>query len=96
MKMRKNYTSGFKAKLVLEVIQGERTLNEIASANGVHPTVLTRWKTEAVKNLQMVFENENIAARKVKKENDAKVDELYREIGKLTTENAWLKKKSGI
>jgi transposase-like protein len=94
--MKRNYTSGFKAKLVLEVLNGERTLNEIASENNVHPNMLTRWKAEAVKNLCVIFENENMANRKLKREYDTKTDELYKQIGKLTTENEWLKKKSGV
>ncbi|WP_407647206.1 transposase, partial [Clostridium aromativorans] len=54
--MRKNYSSEFKARLVLEVLRGERTLSEIASENQVHPNMLTRWKTEAVKNFSQLFE----------------------------------------
>ncbi|CAB1249083.1 hypothetical protein CLOSBL3_11838 [Clostridiaceae bacterium BL-3] len=56
--MRKIYSSEFKARLVLEVLRGERTLSEIASENQVHPNMLTRWKTEAVKNFSQLFEKE--------------------------------------
>lgn len=40
--MRKTHSTEFKAKLVLEVLHGERILNEIASENQVHPNMLTR------------------------------------------------------
>ena len=40
--MRKTHSTEFKAKLVLEVLRGERTLNEIASENQVHPNMLIR------------------------------------------------------
>ena len=43
----------------MEVLRGERMLNEIASENNVHPNMLTRWKTDAVNNFHILFENEN-------------------------------------
>ena len=60
--MRKTYSSEFKAKLVMEVLRGERLLNEIASENNIHPNMLTRWKTDAVNNFHILFENENAKA----------------------------------
>jgi transposase-like protein len=47
--MRKTHTPNEKARIVLEALQGERTLQEIASANNIHPGLLTRWKTQANK-----------------------------------------------
>ena len=57
--MRKTYSPEFKSTLVMEVFRGERLLNEIASENNVHPNMLTRWKTEASNNLQVLFELES-------------------------------------
>jgi len=94
--MRKTYSSEFKAKFVLEVLRGERTLNEIASENEVHPVMLTRWKTEAINNLKLLFENESSKANKQLKEKNAEIEELYMQIGKLTTQVEWLKKKSNL
>lgn len=94
--MRKNYSSEFKAKLVLEVLRGERTLSEIASENQVHPNMLTRWKTEAVKNFSQLFEKEASKTKQMKKQYEDKIDELYKQIGKLTTQNEWMKKKSNF
>ena len=87
--MRKTYSPEFKAKLVMEVFKGERLLNEIASENNVHPNMLTRWKTEAANNLHVLFENENAKMRKQAKQKEA-------QIGKLTAQYEWMKKKSGI
>ena len=95
--MKRNpHTPNEKAKLVLEVLKGERTLNEIASEYGVHPNMLSRWKNEAIARLATVFENDAVKKRKEKKEHEAEIDELYAQIGKLTTQNEWLKKKSGL
>ena len=85
--MRKTYSPEFKAKLVMEVLRGERLLNEIASENNVHPNMLTRWKTDATNNFHI---------RKQAKDYEAQIEELYKQIGKLTAQYEWMKKKSGI
>jgi transposase-like protein len=90
--MRKNYSSKFKAQIVLEMIREEKTVAELASQYGVHPTVLHRWRKQAIENLAQVFENgESVAA--IRSECDQKVEQLYTEIGRLTTQLAWLEKK---
>ncbi len=90
--MRKTYSPEFKAKLVMEVFRGERLLNEIASENNVHPNMLTRWKTEAANNFHILFENENAKIRRQARDYEAQIDELYKQIGKLTAQNEWMKK----
>lgn len=94
--MKTKHSPEFKAKLVLEVLKGEQTLSEIASEYNLHPTLLTRWKAEAVKNMPQVFENGNKALRQQSKQHEAQVEELYKQIGRLSTQNEWLKKKSGL
>ncbi|MBQ7501771.1 transposase, partial [bacterium] len=51
------HTPEEKAHLVLECLRGERTINEIASENNVHPNMLSRWKVEAEKNLFTIFQD---------------------------------------
>ena len=47
--MKRNaHTPDEKAKMVLEALRGERTVNEIASAHNIHPNMLSRWKREAI------------------------------------------------
>ncbi len=94
--MRTRYSAEQKAKLVLEVLRGERTVQQIASENNIAPNLLTRWKSEAISNLPQLFESENSKLRKQAKNHEAQVEELYTQIGKLTTELTWLKKKSGV
>ena len=95
--MKRNpHTPDEKAKLVLEALSGERTINEIASEHNVHPSMLTRWKKEAIAGLPSIFANAASKKRKEKKAHDAEMDELYAQIGKLTTQIEWLKKKSGL
>ena len=53
-------------------------------------------ENEAIVGLASVFENDAAQKRKEKKEHETEIDELYAQIGKLTTQNEWLKKKSGL
>jgi transposase-like protein len=75
MEKRKHFTPEQKAKIVIEVIKGERTLNEIAAEYGIHPNLLSRWKTEFISNAGRVFSKETDEVEKVKRpcqENFAK------------------------
>ncbi len=94
--MRTRYSAEQKAKLVLETLRGERTVQQIASENNIAPNLLTRWKSEAISNLPQLFEKENSKLIKQAKVHEAQVEELYTQIGRLTTELSWFKKKSGI
>ncbi len=49
--MRTRYSAEQKAKMVLEALRGERTVQQIASENNIAPKLLTRWKSEAISNL---------------------------------------------
>lgn len=82
--------------MVLEVLRGESTLNEIAVRNNIHPGLLNRWKTQAIAELPDIFESKTIKSRKQVKEAEREKDDLYKQIGKLTTQIEWLKKKSGM
>ena len=93
---RKPHTPDEKAKLVLEVFRGEKALTEIASENGIHPNMLSKWKKEAIAGLPSVFENDAAKKRKEQKAHEEELEGLYAQIGKLTTQNEWLKKKSGL
>jgi len=65
MEKRKHFTPEQKAKIVIEVIKGERTLNEIAAEYGIHPNLLSRWKTEFISNAGRVFSKETDEVEKV-------------------------------
>ena len=91
--MKRNaHTPDEKAKMVLEVLRGERTINEIASEHGVHPYMLSRWKREAESNLYVLFQDNAAKKRKEEKAHEEELQALYARIGQLTTQNEWLKK----
>jgi transposase len=95
MPKRKYYSASQKAHIALEILKEEKTISQIASEYGVHPNVLYRWKKQAQENLPRLFEDENKSERDRQSEHERQVNELYSEIGRLTTQLNWLKKKSG-
>ncbi len=93
--MRKRYTAAFKAQIVVELLKEEKTFNQLAAEHGVHPTQLRDWKKQALDGLPNLFDASPEAAR-LAAAHDREREELFAEIGRLTTQLAWLKKKSGL
>jgi transposase-like protein len=94
--MKKHYTAQQKAQIVLEIFKEERSMAQIASEHGIHPNQLYKWKTQALEKLPDIFDDECKDEQAQKAAHQRELQELYAEIGKLTTQLAWLKKKSGI
>ena len=80
----------------LRLLKEEKTINQIASEYGIHPSQLNQWKKKALEGLPGLFERGENSAQKTEKEHQQQVEQLYKEIGYLTTQVNWLKKKSGI
>ena len=93
--MRKQYSAAFKAQIVLEALKETKSVAQIASDHQLHPNLVTKWKQEAVAELPIVFERKNTQAH-FQEAQEQKVAQLYEQIGRLTTQLAWLKKKSGL
>lgn len=93
---RKQYTKQKKAEIVLELLKEEKTIAQIAAEYEIHPTQLSQWKKTALDGLPDLFERGEKVAQKAEKEQLLQVEQLYKEIGYLTTQVRWLKKKSGI
>lgn len=90
-KKRNQYTSEFKAKVVLEVVSGQRTPTEVCRAYKVHMSVLCRWKNEFLKQAHRAFEGEE-----TNHEATHRIAELERMIGRLTMELEVAKKASNL
>jgi putative transposase len=86
---RRQHRGEFKAKVVLEALRGERTLNEIAADYGVHPLQITQWKKLALEALPEVLSSRR---GHQSKEEEALKAALYQQIGPLKVELDWLKK----
>ncbi|ALX48761.1 transposase [Lentibacillus amyloliquefaciens] len=92
-KKRKRYSAAEKAKVVLEILREENTLNEIAQKYEVSPQLISRWKTEFLNNMPVVFDKKSTEMEQLKQEHEAEKEELINQIGQLTVDMNWLKKK---
>ncbi len=89
---RTRHSAEFKAKVALAALAESKTLAELASEYGVHPTQITRWKQELVANAPDLFGK----GKKKDDNHDAEVAELHRQIGKLKVENDFLSNLPGL
>ena len=93
---RRTFTPEEKARIVLEILKEERSVSQLASEHGIHTNVLNRWKLEAIQNLSQLYVDDRKGITKMKHDYEQQINELYAEIGKLTSQLSWLKKKSGL
>ena len=87
---RKSHTPAFKAQVALAAVKGDRTVNELASQFGVHPTLIHGWKKQLLGGVESVF----ASGLKSQEPLEDKTAELYEQIGRLKVELEWLKKKA--
>ena len=87
---RKKHSGAFKARVAVEALKGDRTLNELAGQFEVHPSQVVQWKQRLVAGASDLFNGgvEHDAAQEA-----ALRDRLYQEIGQMKVELDWLKKK---
>jgi len=89
---RQKFSKEFKAKVALEAIKGQRTINEIASEFGVHPSQVNTWKKQALDALSGAFGKTNPRQEAA---NEREKEQLFQKVGQLQIEVDWLKKKTG-
>lgn len=92
MKKRQSFDKAFKAKVVLEALREELTLQEIAKKYDVHPNQISLWKKQAIENLPELFERPNKKSEG-ERETEAKYDDALKVLGTMKIENEYLKKK---
>lgn len=91
MARRKKFGKDFKARVALEAIREEKTINEIASIFEVHPNLVRKWKKQAVENLSEVMTDGRTKEVRDKKPDD--VEKLHQKIGRQAVDIDFLKKK---
>jgi len=91
-KSKPNYSAEFKAQVVFEVLEGDKSPLQIATERGIHVTSVNSWVREARNKLSAIFKGDiqqpEAAAQK-------EIEQLHQKIGQLTVEVDFLKKASG-
>lgn len=90
---RRSFSAEFKAKVALEALKEQETLNQIASRYDVLPVQVSQWKAQLLERLPEAFSK----GRKSEKSEEAwkeREAQLFQKIGQLEVERDWLKKKS--
>lgn len=89
----KSHSPGLKLKIALEATKNEKTVNQIASEYAVHPAQVSEWKKMLLERADIVFQGRKTAAKMLEAHED--VELLQQQVGKLTVQIDWLKKKLG-
>ena len=87
MTRRRRFTSDFKAKVALEALRGDQTIQEIASRHKVHTNQVSTWKRQAMDGLGTIFSN---GTNRAGADHEAAVHDLHAKIGQLTVERDFL------
>lgn len=86
---KKVYTAEFKARVALDCIRGDLTINELSGKYGVHSTQVNRWKQQAMASVKSSFTCKH---QRQEQSDQRLMDKLYQQIGQLKCENDFLKK----
>ncbi len=89
---RKRYAAEFKAKVALEALRGELTTAQLATKHGVHQTMISEWKRQAVEGLASVFSGKADAKEGLR---EGELEKLHAKIGQLLVERDFLAKAFG-
>lgn len=87
---RRKFSGEFKAKVALEAIKAQETINQIATRYEVHPHQVTQWKQQLLQQAPAAFEQPAALSQA-----EGVEEELYAQIGRLKMQLEWLKKKLG-
>jgi transposase len=90
MKKRRKHDAGFKARVALEAVKGERTVSELAAEYGVHPTMIHQWKTALLDGAAEIFKR---GSKKAPEVDEDTVRALHAKIGELAMANDFLSRK---
>ena len=89
---RRRFSGEQKAKIALEALRGDRTLQEIAAQHQVHPNQVGAWKRRAVEGLAEVFSK---GVERRARDHEGEVRDLHAKIGELIVERDFLSRGSG-
>ena len=92
MKKRRSFSPEFKARVVLEVLSGQRSKAEACRHYQIKDSLLSRWTKQLLERAPSLFENKQHNARA----EPQRLAELERMVGRLTMELDLAKKASQL
>lgn len=90
-KTRRMFTAAFKTKVVIEALKERESIQELAVRFELHPNQISIWKREFLENADKAFSSDSTGNDQKAKEKEK--EDLYKQIGRLSMENEWLKKR---
>lgn len=84
----KKHSANFKAKVVIEALKEQSTLQELSVKYEVHSVMISRWKAEFLEKASHVFGGNKGEVESLEKERDM----LYKKVGELQIANDFYKK----
>lgn len=86
---RRQFSGEFKAKVVLQLVSGEKTASELCRTHKLNPNVLNRWRTEFIEQASSIFDKGGAS-----QDDQQRIAELERLVGQLTLQPEIAKKAS--
>jgi len=90
---RRNFSPEFKTKVALEALREELTMTELSKKYEVHPNMISKWKKQAIDNMQGIFSGKQDM---FDNNHEDEIKNLHAKIGQLTVEKDFLKKGLGL
>jgi transposase len=90
--MRKRHDKAFKAKVALEALREESSLQELAKKYDVHPNQISQWKRQLLDGAVDLFERPNKKSESTRTA-EKREEMLLKAVGEMKIENDFLKKK---
>ena len=84
---RRKFSADFKAKVALEAIKNQKTLSELSQQYEVNPITISKWKTEFLERMAMIFSGGHSS---FEQSSSDELEKLYAQIGQLKVENDFL------
>jgi len=91
--IRKKHSQQTKIKVALEALKGQKTTAEITTKYSVHASQVNTWKKKVIDIIPEAFSSNR---RRSEEDQEALINELYKQIGQLTVERDWLKKNDDL
>jgi len=91
--IRKRYDAVFKLKVAIDAIKEELTQSQLSTKHSIHGSQINQWKKQALESIKEGFSNKR---KRIDKSQEQREEKLFQQIGQLTCELAWLKKKSEL